>query len=424
MSLAEYQALDLRADGPLAKDLDARLEAEAAQPVLSLSSPHGANIGCPALLTSGMRAWYGANVASARQSALSEVRLTFEKEILPSGNRGFLIESEKDEIDQRKQAHLQAERDNFFQRKDIRDLNEEIRRLHTEYERKRADHGRDAILWRPIFYFFGLLLFVLAEYPINLSAFLKIDFLTPAFATMSVTLIAFGLAFSSHLLGLVIRQWGERFGENVTARLKAESGRLLAVGVLLLVIGGAAIVLSRSYLVADAIARSVALGEDGPSAASIYGLALIMNVFVYAIGLAWSIVFHDPVPEFLEERHRLEKHQITLRKRYQTLLQSKQQQRIEEARRAHEQAGRREDDQGKNLRNYTSYRARFEEVRKLDARVLALLETYRSRLLAVAGRQGQQTRFVYDDLASGDVDTKREFDGEGYLRQRLHLGFA
>ena len=181
---------------------------------------------------------------------------------------------------------------------------------------------------------------------------------------------------------------------------------------------------SRSYLVADAIARSNALGEEGASAVSIYGLALIMNVFVYAIGLAWSVVFHDPVPEFLEERFRLDKLRDILRKRYQALLEAKQQQRIEEARRAREQAERREADQIKNLKNYGNHRARFEEVRKLDARVLALLESYRSGLLGAARRHDLQTRFVYEDLASGSVDTKRELDGDGYMRQRLHLGYA
>ncbi len=424
MSLAEYQALDLRTDGPLAQDLASRLEAEASQSVLSLSAPHGASIESPALLTPGMRAWYQSYVASARQSALSEVRLAFEREPLPTGNHGFLVEAEKDTIEQRKQSHLRTERESFFQRKEISDLIGEIGRLHSEYERKRAEHGRDAQTWRPWLYFFGLFLFVMAEYPINLSAFLKIDFLTPAFATMSVTLIAFGLAFSSHLLGLVVRQWSERFGDNVTRRLKAESWRLLGVGLLLLTIGGAAIVFSRSYLVADALARANALGEDGASAVSIYGLALIMNVFVYAIGLAWSIVFHDPVPEFLEERHRLDKLNDVSRKRYRALLETKQQQRIEEARRAREQAERREADQIKNLKNYGNHRARFEEVRKLDARVLALLESYRSGLLGAARRHDLQTRFVYEDLASGGVDTKRELDGDGYMRQRLHLGYA
>lgn len=63
-------------------------------------------------------------------------------------------------------------------------------------------------------------------------------------------------------------------------------------------------------------------------------------------------------------------------------------------------------------------------MRKLDARVLALLENYRSRLLAAARQRGLHTRFVYEDLTSGDVDTKRDLDGEAYLRQRLHLGYV
>ncbi|WP_232629202.1 hypothetical protein [Methylobacterium sp. Leaf118] len=424
MSLAEYQALDFSAEGALARDLAARLDAEADQPILSLSPPHGADAGGPALLTSAMSAWYLQNVSSARRSALGEVLSSFADEKTSSGNEGFLVEAERDRIEQAKQTALATERANFFQRKEISDLNVEIGRLHTEYERKRAEHGRDAQAWRPGMYFFGLFLFVMAEYPINLSAFLKIDFLTPAFATISVTLIAFGLAFSSHLIGQVVRQWSERFGENVTGRLKAESVRLFGVGLLLLLIGAAAIVFSRTYLVAEAVARSEALGEEGASTVSIYGLALIMNVFVYAIGLAWAIVFHDPVPNFMEERHRLEVLRSRLRKRYRTLLEPKQRQRIEEAQRAREQAERREADQAKSLRNHTRHRARFAEVLKADDRVKALLESHRSRLLATARQRGLHTRFVYHDLTSGDVDTRRELDGEAYLRLRLHLGYV
>ncbi len=70
MSLAEYQSLDVSADGALARDLGARLDAEAEQTLLSLSAPQGASAECPALLTSAMQTWYQQHVSSARQSAL------------------------------------------------------------------------------------------------------------------------------------------------------------------------------------------------------------------------------------------------------------------------------------------------------------------------------------------------------------------
>lgn len=424
MSLEEYKALDLRADGPIAADLAAHLDEEAPRPVLALSAPHGASAETPAMLTPAMLAWYQHHVASARRSALAEVRRAFAQDPMASGNHGFLLEAELDRVEQTKQGHLRTEREIFYQRRAVSDLTTEIDRLHADYDHKRAEHGRDAGSWNPFLKYGGVIAIMLLEFPLNLSSFLKIDFLTPALATASVCLIAILFAFSSHLIGRILRQWSERFGDNVTARLRADSYRQFGLGLVLFAIGAAAIVFSRSYLVAEAVARQVALGEEGGNPVSIYGIALIGNLAVYAAAVAWVLFNEDPVPDFAEERRRLDRLKAKQRHFYRTGLERQQQQRIEQARRECEQLIRREADQMKRLRNYGSYRAQFDEVRRHDARVLALLQSYRSRLVAETRRRGLQATFTYDDLSNGDIGTKRDLDGDAYLSRPLALGHA
>ncbi len=423
MSLAEYRALDLSAGGTIAQDLARRLDDEAQRHAVPLSSPYGARAESPALFSPAMTGWYQQHVAAPRRTAIAEVARAFDRDPMPNGNRGFLLEAERDKVEQTKLEHLRVARETFHQQNAVKELHAEIERLHAAYDRKRAEHGRDAGSWNPLIKYGGIAAIMLLEYPLNLAAFLKIDFLTPALATASVTVIAILFAFSSHMLGRIVRQWSERFGDNVTARLRADSWRQLAIGVVLFLIGAAAIVFSRSYLVSDALSRQAALGEETGGTVSIYGIALISNLAVYAVALAWVLFTEDPVPDFAEERRRLDRLKARLDTLYRTKLERQQQQRTEQARRDNEQLDRREDDQARNLRNYGSYRSLFDELRRHDAQVLALLEGHRSRLVAEARRLKIETRFSLDDLAQGGVSVERDIDGDEYLRRRLHLGY-
>ena len=297
----------------------------------------------------------------------------------------------------------------FFQQHEI-GQDAEIDRLERVYNRKRAEHGRDARKLAPYVYGLGLSIIMFLEFPLNLSAFLKISFLTPALATASVFLVAIVFGFSSHMLGIVSRQWSERFSGNVGGRLKADSWRWLVFGLMLFVIGAAAIFFSRSYLISDEILRQRELGGDASSIGlfSTYGIAFIGNFAVFAAGLVWVMFFHDPVPNFAEERFELER----LRKRYSRRarkeLEGRQQQKREEARRALEQLRRRDAEQAQRLQNHGRYRAMMDEVRKIDDQVIALLESYRTILATQMQETGVRTRFVYDDMGTSYVTPRRE----------------
>ncbi|WP_155935220.1 hypothetical protein [Methylobacterium sp. 10] len=56
--------------------------------------------------------------------------------------------------------------------------------------------------------------------------------------------------------------------------------------------------------------------------------------------------------------------------------------------------------------------------------MLGLLDGYRNQLAIEARKRGVNTRFTYDDLASGETETRRDIDGDAYLSRRLALGYA
>lgn len=426
MSLDEYRALDLTPGGALARDLQTRLDAEARMGLVTLSAPSGADMDGPPKFTPGMAAWYQHHVAAPRRGALAEIRSAFEGEEIGSGQRGFLAEAETDRVEQKKQAGLRTERDAFFQRREIRDLHAGFETARAEYDRKRAEHGREAVRFGPIVYFVTLALIALAlEAPLNFESFLKIDYYTPAFATGSFLFVAVALAASGHIIGSVLKQKGERFGGNVPQRVKSDSRIQLAIAGVLALLALGLVAYSRKYLLDEAVARSLALGETVGIGVYLAAMGvMIANVGVFVLSIWYAYAKHDAVPGFAELRRQVEGLGRRLTRRYRRDLEGRQQQRILQAQREAEQVARREVEQARLSRHHARHRGAFDELRRVDARVLAMLEDYRNRLVGEARRAGIETRFVFEDLARGDVATRTEIGGDAYLGERLRLPFA
>lgn len=425
MSLEAYRALPLGPDGPLARALEARLADEAGQAAIPVSPVHGADVDGPAGLTPAMGAWYRHHVAPARRTALAEVRAAFEAETL-AGNRGFLAEAELDRIEAAKHAALRTERETFFQRKAIQDLHARLAEVGASYERKRAEHGRDARPWEPVIYFITLALIALAlEAPLNFESFLRIDYYTPAFATGSFLFVAVALAASGHIIGTLAKQKAARFGGDVPGRVRSDSRIQLVIAIVLALLALGLVGYSRKYLLDEAVARSLALGESVGWGVYLAAIGvMIANVGVFVLSIWYAYARHDAVPDFAEERREMEGLRRRVARHYRRDLEGRARQRILQAGREAEAVSRREAEQARLSRNHARHRALFEELLALDARVLALLEDYRSRLVAGARRSGAEPRFVTDDLARGDVSTRVEATGEGYLAERLRLRFA
>lgn len=428
MSVETYGRLDLGLDGPLAADLLSGLAAEAGGSEIALTSPAGAGLDAPAFMTPQMLSWYQRWIAPVRGVTVAEVRQTLEAEVLPNGNRGFLREAEADAIERRKLVQVKEERETFFQDEAVRQLDVQVKKLTTEYERKCAEHGREAKVWNPVSYGIVLaLIALLLEGLVNWESFLKVPGWTPAIATGAFLAVAAAFGTSAHFLGHVLKQWGERFGGNVSARVRNDSWRQLALAAILGFVGFGLVIYSRYFFLREVIDRQVLMGDGdvGYTVLVTIGGALFGNLIAYALGVAWAFARHDSVPDFAEERRVLDRLRARQRHLHAKRLQPRLTQRLLQASKDLEQLTRREADQAQNLRHYGPHRARFDAVRANDARVLALLSEYRKRLVAAARGAELRTRFVFDDpMVAGGASGRVELEPEAYLGQNLRLPFA
>ena len=423
MSLSTYLALDLRAEGPVAADLLAGLDREARYASVALSRPGGASAESPGLFTPEMMRWYQAHVAPFRQAALGEARGGFEADRLPSGGPGFLREAELDRVEQDLHKNLTSEREAFYDA-GVRDLNAEISRLSVGYGHTRAEHGRDAFELRPVRYVAVLVVLGLIEGLVNWDAFLRIDGFTPLWATACFLGVAIGFGCSGHYVGLVLKQWSETFNGATPRRVKRDALTRLAIGVTLFLFGAGLVVWSRNYFVQTAIDRAEALGQ--PIGAGLY-LSLLgafaANLLFYALGVAWSYSNHDAVPDFAEQRRRLDTLKRRLLKLFRTKLEPRQRQHMLAAKRATEQVERRDAEQRQHLRNFGAHRDRFEHLQTGDARTLALLEGYRSQLIDRGRSAGLDVAFAYDDPARSELSTRVEMTRDAYALSQLRLAY-
>ncbi|GLK76057.1 hypothetical protein GCM10008171_13110 [Methylopila jiangsuensis] len=423
MTLSSYLALDLSADGPAAGDLIAGVERERGRSTVALSRPGGATAESPGLFTPEMMRWYQAHVAPVRQGALAEARGGFEADRLPSGQPGFLREAELDRVDQSLHENLKSEREAFYTAS-VGELNAEIARLGADYGHKSAEHGRDAHELKPVRYVAVLVILGLIEGLVNWDSFLKIDWFTPAYALAAFLAVAIGFACSSHYVGLVLKQWSETFSGAAPRHVKREALTRLGFGVLLFSLGMALVYYSRNYLIQIAVERAEALGQ--PVGFGLYlGLfgAFAANLLFYGVGVAWSYSSHDAVPDFAEERRRLD----TLKRRrlrlYGKQLEPRQRQHLLAARKDSEQVERRDAEQRLKLRNYGAHRDRFEQLQTADARALALLEGYRSRLIDAGRGAGLNVTFAYDDPSRPEASTHVDLTPDAYALSPLRLAY-
>ena len=427
MSLDAYTRLELALEGSVAADLMAGIAAEGRQNLVPLSSPAGAGLDNPAFMTPHMVSWYGRRVAPVRAGAVAEVRQAFEAEALPNGNHGFLREAEADAIERRKLVQIRDEREAFFQDEAVRQLGSEIENLTTRYERKLAEHGRDAKVWSPVSYAIVLaLIALLLEGLVNWESFLKVPGWTPAIATGAFLAVAAAFGTSAHFLGHVLKQWGERFGGNVSARVRNDSWRQLSLAAILAIVGFGLVIYSRYFFLREVIDRQILMGDGdvGYTVLITIGGALFGNLIAYALGVAWAYARHDSVPDFAEERRILDRLRARQLRLFAKRLQPRITRRLLQASKDLEQLERREADQAQKLRHYGAHRARFDALRANDARVLALLAEYRNRLAAAGREAGLRARFTVDDPTAGNGATPTEIEPETYLGQNLRLAFA
>jgi hypothetical protein len=249
---------------------------------------------------------------------------------------------------------------------------------------------------------------MLPEFLINWDSFLKIPGFTMAYATGLIIVVAIAFAFSAHSVGRILKQWKELFGGHVGKTEKMKSRRELSVGIALFLFGFAAVGWGRWYFIQTAILEKSILQGGGLDVTDIlqFAGAMLGNVIVYLLGLLWSFLKHDAMPEFSELRTEVDTLEARRLRLFERFLTSRNQQHIQKAQRALEKLSQQEQLQRKQLDRYNEARQLFGVLRRKDEEIVAVLNEYKVRLVKRVKASKSSLRFRVEDIRVAELEAE------------------
>ena len=150
--------------------------------------------------------------------------------------------------------------------------------------------------------------------------------------------------------------------------------------------------------------------------------AMLGNILVYLIGLLWSFVKHDSIPDFSELRYELTKVQGKLVAAFNKYLTRRNQQHLQRAQKDITQAQRVEDSQ-KKREGYPQARQHFSKLKNKDAEVRALLIKYRNRLMVKLQSDQLQKSLQVDDVRVAEMDILIKLTPDQYASVPIDLRY-
>ncbi|WP_140419356.1 hypothetical protein [Sphingobium sp. Z007] len=312
-AVVDYVNLSVSDGSPLLSALLGSVANEAKAETIGLTGAGNLyNARQPGLLTQGMAAWFGKNIAASRVAAISEMKNAFEADSRDTGAAaGIYLENVRDAARQ-KTINASIDKATAFSDKHKTEVIDQDQTLES-YKNLRAKMGREPVRTRKWLYVMALLLIVLLEAFINFESFMKVPYITsPFLATGATMAVGLGVGFSAHFHGVVFRQWSFHFRPQESAEMAVENRRndalrRLAIGtvllsIALLMVGGARYYYLRQYIVEASI-----LGVAAPSLFGGIVFMLLGNVVAYIVGLLVAYTMHDPNPIFAEQDQKLRK---------------------------------------------------------------------------------------------------------------------
>ncbi len=386
-----YAALDLSPKGELSSAILDHLEDESTHRRLTLTDQTGQ---LPANITEGMAIWYQDFIAGSRRAALDTVDRVLASVNAVQDALGIFLERRLDQIadDRLARKRLVLSRHfekNSAERSRINELRATYQRSKRAYDDLFARYGRapKVIRW---WYFAFLLLVGATDVAVNYDAILSTPaWDRPVLAAGTAIGIALVLAFSAHLHGTVLRQWATLFGAHQEDHDRWVAWKMLGLGTLGLSIALGAVWYFRAQFLQAVIVEQSVIGGEAPSWLGTVGGSLTTNIAVWIIGVILAFLLHDPDPHFPEALKTKENDERTLRRAEENFQKPvrREFERIDAlSDRAIEQA-RTQDHSLSHLEEYKLGRELFDRVATQDARVIAVLESYRGRLLSKLRQQ-------------------------------------
>lgn len=428
MSLRDYKALESRLgwDNSIAQELLGVVDQEAVSIELPITGEYNSDAALPPHLTPQMLTWYRKHVATIRGTALQEIRSLFSAIDLGQGQRGFLPEHEYDQISRQKFQQMEHERGIYFSGETVKTKSRTLDEARAQYEQMKMEHGReDANEWAPWIYVTVLTVLAIPELPLNFQSLLTFFATVPVIAVVLAIAIAVGIATSSHIVGTVIKQWGELFGGQVGRRDKMRAARYFALGILLVLVAMALVYFPRTSIFQAALERKRALNET-LTLTDYTGLLVSVggNFLIWLIGVVVAYVAHSHIPGLGAAQRRMLRAQTEVSKLFREL----ERRNIRHSSRAQQDSANIRTIESRQLRNLPAYvraRSEFEELRGVDNGVVAILEEYRKRLIETRrGPSHQQIIFICDDIHSLTEDKQVKITSSAYQLLKLRLPYA
>jgi hypothetical protein len=426
LSLENYRQLDLSPDGDVCADLLSRVQREARFPEITLTAEHNADAHTPPFLTGEMGQWYRSRISSDRSQALAELDAQFKQIRTRHGQEGVFLEAEFDRNAQDKWENVRAEFDQYSESEDARKLAANLEDAHRGYERKRAANGgEESQAWVRYRYLGALFLIAVPELFLNFQSSMRTIGLaglnSPALAAGLTVLLALGIAFSSHVIGVCIHQWGDRFGGDVGRKEKLHSLRFFSFGWSLFFLVIAIVSYGRYLLFADDLERAILMGRTTTGGALLQvGYTVGGNILVWLIGIVISMQAHDKVDGLGEAKRAYD----LAHKRYASRrreLEERKERHINTEQKKNEKLREFERRELQPIPEYANLRQRVESLAAKDNAVLALLEGYRLALLGLIKDAGGGTAFQIDDEQS---NRNREVPAREFSGRKLFLPCA
>ena len=256
------------------------------------------------------------NWASRRDNVAADLRALIqrleEEESLPEKRRQKRNTGDEDK------EHVVQRRDND---PGVQRIKSDLDQVEREYQQLKDRAGRDAKEYRPFVYWPVLLLIGCIEWFINYP-FFENNYV-PIVAIGFTALVAIVVAFASHYHGILARQRLELFHQGVKKATKIDQ-RLWQLFMFLALAAALSWVGWERYSYLEQIYGDVALGAGPDNAGGIpveqidagakVAQTLIGNLLVWVVGIIWSYLNHDHIPNFSESLHRKKQKQSALEK--------------------------------------------------------------------------------------------------------------
>ncbi|SFL09618.1 hypothetical protein SAMN04488004_107210 [Loktanella salsilacus] len=418
-----YCAIDFSPSGAAAADLFAKLPTEARLGQLALSDVIGST---PGNMTQGMCEWYEGHIAPVRSSALEGVQSVLNGIDTKANGKPVFVEREKDKAED---DLLKAKRDAVKSVRDTRKteftrlekIQESEDKTRDRYETLRNTLDREPRQWNSFLYVGLLMIIGLAELAINWEAFNAIKFFTPAVATGTALILGFALAASSHYTGSVIRQYKSLFDPANDDMDRFAGWKMIGMAASTLTIALGLVAFSRFYYLQQ-VASSNIFGDASIGLLKTVGGSMMSNILVWMVGVLIAYMAHDQVPEFpaaLKDLERFTKKREAL----QNSLDKPLARPFSKAEAQYKNDMERIKQRSASLASVpTQVEARglMQKVMEQDAKVKALLATYRHRLK----NDGRHDAVFLMDEELGRTDNKIELNHESYSQKPLVMKYV